>query len=571
MLDLVPHRDCPIYKAGLVCRAHYVTTNGISDTPANFHRFIRLSMEGNNLEPGTVLDAYRIVRVVGAGGFGVTYEAEDLNLGTTIAIKEYFPGDFATRTRDSQVRPSADRHSQTFEWGRVSFLEEARTLARFRHPSIVQIYRIFEANSTAYMVMAYERGASFERWLRDLGRPPSQAELDVLLAPLLDALELMHSNNFLHRDIAPDNIIIRDDTTPVLLDFGAARKTIAAKTHMLTGIFKHGYSPQEQYSTDGKFQGPWSDFYALGATFYRAATGRPPDEAPSRGIHDSLAPTAQTAKGEYRTAFLEGIDACLKLKPAERPQTAQEAREIFFGTRKPRKQTPAEKSTTNRDRDPAPDPTRIVPITPRWTRRQIGTATLILLAVALFGALMFTLRRGAEEEARATQTPPPTVPAPAPPSRTKEATGNTLMLRLKTGDVAIRLRPDLAPKHVERVKLLAAQGFYDGIKFHRVIGGFMAQTGDPTGTGTGGSKYPNLAAEFTSEPYKRGTVGAARTSDPNSANSQFFICFGDACRNLTGQYTVWGEVVRGMEHVDRIAKGEPPPVPDAILKASIAD
>ena len=143
---------------------------------------------------------------------------------------------------------------------------------------------------------------------------------------------------------------------------------------------------------------------------------------------------------------------------------------------------------------------------------------------------------------------------------------NTLVIELKTGRVLIKLRPDLAPKHVERVKTLTKQGFYDGIKFHRVIEGFMAQTGDPTGTGSGGSKLPDLPAEFTREVYKRGSVGAARTNDPNTANSQFFICFGDGCRGLTGQYTLWGEVVEGMENVDKIARGEPPRQPDVMQK-----
>jgi peptidylprolyl isomerase len=143
---------------------------------------------------------------------------------------------------------------------------------------------------------------------------------------------------------------------------------------------------------------------------------------------------------------------------------------------------------------------------------------------------------------------------------------NTLAIELKTGRVLIKLRPDLAPKHVERVKTLTKQGFYDGIKFHRVIEGFMAQTGDPTGTGSGGSKLPDLPAEFTREVYKRGSVGAARTNDPNTANSQFFICFGDGCRGLTGQYTLWGEVVEGMENVDKIARGEPPRQPDVMQK-----
>ncbi len=148
-------------------------------------------------------------------------------------------------------------------------------------------------------------------------------------------------------------------------------------------------------------------------------------------------------------------------------------------------------------------------------------------------------------------------------------TKNTLILTLKTGDVVIKLLPDLAPKHVARVKQLVAEGFYNGIVFHRVISGFMAQTGDPTGTGTGGSKYGNLPAEFSPYVYKRGTIGAARTRDPNTANSQFFICFGSGCRSLTGQYTVWGQVISGMNHVDAITPGEPPANPDKIIKARI--
>ncbi|MBA2125202.1 peptidylprolyl isomerase [Hyphomicrobium methylovorum] len=137
------------------------------------------------------------------------------------------------------------------------------------------------------------------------------------------------------------------------------------------------------------------------------------------------------------------------------------------------------------------------------------------------------------------------------------AAGDKLVIELPSGKVVIQLRPDLAPKHVERVKTLAAEGFYNGVKWHRVMEGFMAQTGDPTGTGMGGSKLPDLPAEFSQEPYKRGTVGAARTADPNSANSQFFICFTDTgCSGLTGQYTVWGQVISGMENVDKIKRGE---------------
>jgi peptidylprolyl isomerase len=151
--------------------------------------------------------------------------------------------------------------------------------------------------------------------------------------------------------------------------------------------------------------------------------------------------------------------------------------------------------------------------------------------------------------------------------KTGSGSGDTLVIELKTGKVLIKLRPDLAPQHVERVKQLAKEGFYDGIKFHRVIPGFMAQTGDPTGTGAGGSNYADLPAEFSQEPYKRGSVGAARTQNQNSANSQFFICYDDnGCAALTGQYTVWGQVIEGMDKVDKIAAGVPPPIPDVMQK-----
>jgi len=159
--------------------------------------------------------------------------------------------------------------------------------------------------------------------------------------------------------------------------------------------------------------------------------------------------------------------------------------------------------------------------------------------------------------------------ATLPASAQESDPENTLLMQLDSGTVVIRLRPDLAPNHVARAKELARAGFYDGTPFHRVIDGFMAQGGDPTGTGTGGSDLPDLAAEFTDTNFVRGVIGAARTSDPDSANSQFFICFQD-CSFLNGQYTVWGEVVDGMELVDAIKRGEPVRNPDRIVTMRVA-
>ena len=159
------------------------------------------------------------------------------------------------------------------------------------------------------------------------------------------------------------------------------------------------------------------------------------------------------------------------------------------------------------------------------------------------------------------------------PVLAQTADPNLVYLDTKDGRVTIRLRPDLAPHHVQQIKTLVKQGFYNGLLFHRVIGGFMAQTGDPTGTGSGGSNLPDLKAEFTKTPFKRGTIGMARTSDPDSANSQFFICFGDASF-LNGQYTVVGEVVSGMDVVDKIKKGDPQSGavsnPDKIVRMQLA-
>ena len=283
------------------------------------------------LPPGTLLDgSYRIKGVVGSGGFGITYEADEINLGTVVAVKEYYPLDFGERAGTMSVRAKSDRHVRTFDWGRSSFIREARTLARFDHPSIVNVSRVFEANSTAYMVMRFERGRSFETWLRELGRLPTQEELDRIVAPLLDALQALHTADFLHRDIAPDNIIVRADGTPVLLDFGAARRAVAEMSQVFTGIVKAGYSPHEQYSSDGRLQGPWSDLYALGGTLYRAISGHPPEEATMRFDEDRMPPAAEVGRGQYRANFLAAIDTCLKVRHSQRPRSVAQLRPMLL-------------------------------------------------------------------------------------------------------------------------------------------------------------------------------------------------------------------------------------------------
>jgi tRNA A-37 threonylcarbamoyl transferase component Bud32 len=336
--------------------------------------------------------SYRILRVVGSGGFGITYEAEDINLGTMVAIKEYYPVDFGDRDSTMSVRPKSERHKQTFDWGRTTFLQEARTLARFEHASIVRVTRVFEAHDTAYMVMRLEKGESFKAWLKNLKRPPTQEELDALLDPLLEALEIMHAADFLHRDIAPDNIIVRPDRTPVLLDFGSARRAVAEASHSLTGIVKAGYSPPEQYSSDGRLQGPWTDVYALGATLYQAITGKPPDEATLRFDQDRMVSAALSPVGIYRPSFLSAIDACLKVKQSERPQSVAELRPLLLGSVPRAKLRPVQPASSLRARPM----THAIAAAGRSARNWILAAGLLLLLAGAYGG--FEYRRWNAQE-----------------------------------------------------------------------------------------------------------------------------------------------------------------------------
>ena len=264
---------------------------------------------------------YRIQRVLGAGGFGVTYLADELALSRVVTIKEYFPSDFAARTNGVIAAPRSSDCAGDFKWGLDRFIDEAKTLAKFDHPNIVRVFRYFRANSTGYMVLKFEEGQSLKSWLKSLGRAPRQAELDAIVGPLLDALESIHKEDFLHRDIAPDNIIIRSDGTPVLIDFGSARGEIAAHSKTVSALVKPGYSPYEQYAETSRQQGPWTDIYALAATLYHAITGKRPQDAPSRMLKDDYISARSAAVGAYRAGFLRAIDKALLLNVEARPQS----------------------------------------------------------------------------------------------------------------------------------------------------------------------------------------------------------------------------------------------------------
>lgn len=265
---------------------------------------------------------YRIERQVGAGGFGITYQAVDELLGIAVAIKEYFPAGLADRDAHGNIAPSAQSEGALFERLKAGFIKEARLLGQFDHPAIVRVSNVFEANGSAYMVMRFEDGPSLKSWLSALDRQPIQDELDVLCRPLLDALQLIHGAGYLHRDIAPDNIIVRPDGGPVLLDFGAARPQMTEFSSVVTGIVKRGFSPPEQYVTSNRSQGPWTDIYALAGTLYLCVSGQAPPESTSRMLADDM-PRIAGMRGisGYRPEFLESIDWALSVQPADRPQT----------------------------------------------------------------------------------------------------------------------------------------------------------------------------------------------------------------------------------------------------------
>lgn len=274
------------------------------------------------LQSGTELVGdYKINRVLGAGGFGITYLADEIALGRPVTIKEYFPSDFAARGASFDAAPRSEQCAGDYKWGLERFIEEAQTLAKFTHPNIVRVYRYFRANNTGYMVLHFEEGQSLKAWLKALGRAPRQKELDAIVGPLLDALEIIHKADFLHRDIAPDNIIIRKDGAPVLIDFGSARGEIAAHSKTVSALVKPGYSPYEQYAETSRQQGPWSDIYALASTLYHAVTGKRPPDAPSRMVKDEMVLARDSAIGSYRQGFLKAIDKALNLAIDSRPQS----------------------------------------------------------------------------------------------------------------------------------------------------------------------------------------------------------------------------------------------------------
>lgn len=282
------------------------------------------------LPAGYPLAEFRIERVLGQGGFGVVYLAFDTQLKRLVAIKEFMPQTLAQRLNDYSVVPISERHRPTFELGLRSFIREACSIAKFKHPSLVEVYRFWEELGTAYMVMPFYEGQTLKQRLDSMASPPPEPWLRQVLERILQGLDIVHQQGWLHRDIAPDNILLLPGDRPVLLDFGSAKQDIGDATQALAGLLKPGYAPFEQYSDSPSLkQGPWTDLYALGAMLYFSISGKVPLASVARVDSDAMVSAVRIGRRRYSKAFLQFIDHCLAVWPEQRPRSIAAALELL--------------------------------------------------------------------------------------------------------------------------------------------------------------------------------------------------------------------------------------------------
>ena len=291
-----------------------------------------MSTHASALPVGYKIGEYLIGRLLGHGGFGLTYLAQDTNLNSLVAIKEFLPQEFALRGTNSEVIAKSEFDADSYRWGLDRFKEEARALARFKHPNIVRVSRLIESNGTAYMVMDFEPGMTLSQYLKRYGATLEEDLILGMFLPVLDGLEALHRLQLVHRDIKPSNIYVRAYGGPMLIDFGAVRQAIGAASRNLTSLVTPGYAPIEQYSSDGR-QGAWSDLYAVGATIYYCMFGHAPADAARRSAalsdagDDPYANAVTRGQERYSKQLLECVDWALQFRVRDRPQSAHEFRE----------------------------------------------------------------------------------------------------------------------------------------------------------------------------------------------------------------------------------------------------
>ena len=297
--------------------------DGIGAAPAG-------SGSENCLPIGTRLSDFEITGVLGEGGFGIVYIAYDHSLQRHVAIKEYMPGALAMRGGDRGVSLRAERHQETFKLGLKSFINEARFLAQFDHPSLVKVYRFWEQNRTAYTAMQYYQGRTIKQIVAESPELIDEAWCRKIMRQMLQALEMLYTMKILHRDISPDNIIVQENGDAVLLDFGSARQIIGDMTKGLTVILKPGYAPVEQYAGDASLeQGPFTDIYALAAVMYFAIVKQAPPSSIARMIKDPVTALQAQAPEGFSDSFLAAIDKGLAVLSQDRPQSIDEFRDLL--------------------------------------------------------------------------------------------------------------------------------------------------------------------------------------------------------------------------------------------------
>lgn len=428
------------------------------------------SGRGNALPSGAHLAEFELLRVLGEGGFGIVYLAQDHSLQRRVAIKEYMPSTLAMRSGPLDVVVTADKHQTVFDAGLDSFINEARLLAQFDHPSLLKVYRFWRANGTAYMVMPFYEGHTLKETLRQLGGAPDERWLMALLASLTEALAVIHAEHCLHRDIAPDNVLmLADSGRPLLLDFGAARQVIGDATQALTAILKPGYAPVEQYAEVPSLkQGPWTDLYALCAVIHAAVMGAKPPVSVARTVSDSCVPLVQAAAGRYSERFLQAIDAGLSVLPDGRPQSVQAFRQALGlddlpavaapmparpALAPPARPAPASKPILPNHPLPMPRTGRLSQ--PMWTGG-LGLAVLLLAGGAFWAGQRQQPAPPAPEQAAAA---PVTTASPSAPAAVASPAAFSVqgefdrLMQARTTDIDVRAAPNSARLRIGRDRL----------------------------------------------------------------------------------------------------------------------
>ena len=285
------------------------------------------------LPEGTQLENYRVLRVLAHGGFSFVYLAHDEN-EQPVAIKEYLPATLALRTNGAPYPKIPEENAATFKYGMKCFFEEGRALATLSHPNVVRVLNFFRANETVYLVMRYERGRTLQQHIHQRRCEIEEAWIRKTFAELLNGLREVHSNKLLHLDIKPGNVYVRNDGTPVLIDFGAARQTLSEEGMKLPPTYTPGFASPEQHGDRDRL-GPWSDVYSVGATMYACLAGAPPKAANERLEKDTLVPARRAWAGRYSAELLDTVDWCMRLDHLERPQSVFALQKALLGEKAP--------------------------------------------------------------------------------------------------------------------------------------------------------------------------------------------------------------------------------------------